>query len=177
MLLLHAPLPRFKNNTKYIRLSSGPMTRPQDPVLPSTVGIMTLLVAARWALLRSLNTRLWDAPAGGKPQMWLPQNSTADRFSHPDIVRPIRQRWTSACVAGSEPTPKGITGPNHKNHNSSGTSFSRCTHARTGGAQRVLDLTLYHHSAAFNATFILPEPIRSHRAFRWSEPMHVCLKA
>lgn len=42
------------------------MTRPQDPVLPSTVGITTLLVAARWALLRSLNTRLWDAPAGEK---------------------------------------------------------------------------------------------------------------
>lgn len=45
------------------------MTRPQDPVLPSTVGITTLLVAARWALLRSLNTRLWDAPAGERA--WL----------------------------------------------------------------------------------------------------------
>lgn len=64
-------------------------------------------------------------------------------------------------MAGSEPTPLGRT---TKNHNCVA-DLSCCTHAWTDGAQGALDLTLYHHSAAFNATFLLREPIRSHRAF------------
>lgn len=128
---------------------------------------MTLLVAARWALLRSLNTRLWDAPAGEKDAV-VPVGGCDRILRQTDPLIPTlfaqSGRDGQACMAASEPTPKGIAWPNHKNHNCAADP-SCSTHAWTGGAQRVLDLTLHHHRAAFNATFILPEPIRSHRAF------------
>lgn len=108
--------------------------RPQDPVLPSTVGIMTLLVAAHRALLRSLNTCLWDPPAKencGSASRRLQWNSSADTSSHPDVFLP-NQAEMGECVAGSEPMPEGTALPTHihSNPNSSGTSFLNipCTH-------------------------------------------------
>lgn len=145
------------------------MTRPQDPVLPSTVGIMTLLVAARWALLRSLRTLAFGMHLLGENR---------ECGCH-DMLTLFGQSGRDGRVRAwqvQRRNPKASLGLTTK-ITIRVAHLSCCTHARTGGAQRVLDLTLYHHSAAFNTTFILPEPIRSHRAFRWSEPMHVCLKA
>lgn len=139
MLLLRAPLPRFQNNAK----RNSPLLQPDDASARSCPpqhcwDPPALLVAARRALPRSLNPRLWGGAAGEKPGVCR-QDSTADRSSHPDIVCPIRQRRTNACGSFH---PEASLGRTAKIAPQAARPCC-CTFAGTGGARSgALDLTL-----------------------------------
>lgn len=165
--------------------------RPRVPVLPSTVGIMNLLVAAHRALLRSLSTCLWDPPAEGEIvaatacRGWgaggLQQHSVADTSSHPDVVCPIRRRLASVCGRSTASAWRHRAACPHAltNHQWSGTSLLDISgHAQVALRERLTSpcTITVGYSAVFSATFILYRPIRSHRVFRWSEPAYACVR-
>lgn len=139
---------------------------------------MTLLVAAHRALLRSLNTRLWDPPAKencGSASRRLQWNSSADTSSHPDVF--FAQSGGDGWVCGRF----RATARRHctaypyslKSQLKWHIFLERLLHAQVEHLTLPCTITV-GNSVVFSATFILYQPIRSHRAFWWSKPAYAC---